>query len=993
MCCLGMGEVANGQESVTQSTSPASMNWYQINTKNFKVLYPLGFDQEAQRVANTLEHIREPAAATLNITPTKISVILHSQSAISNGFVTLAPRRSEFYAMPPQNYNFTGTNEWLTLLSAHEYRHMVQFQKSKTGFNKLVYLFFGQLAGAGMSFVAVPQWFWEGDAVATETAFTASGRGRIPEFDLLFRTNFLEGRNFNYHKQYLRSYKHNVPDHYVLGYHMVSYLRKKTGNPDIWSDITKRAWSVPFVPFTFSNAIKKETGMHVTDLYKETANELKRDWTAQQKGLELTPFEKVNKRSSKTYTNYSYPQPLANGSVVALKSGIGDFTQWVTISPEGKEYKLFVPGPINDAGMLSASGNKLVWNEYRLDPRWQTRSYSIVKGYRFEAKKKSNHIRKILPFVSHVGKNDVKHKGKLDVIAKHARYGAATISPDGLKVATVQTDNAYNSNLVVLDYNSGVVLKKIENNENHLITMPRWSNDGKQIVFIELINSGKVISRYDEQSGMVETLFDAGEENVGHPVLFNNILFYNSPWSGIDNVYALDVINHTRFQVTSSKYGAYNPSVSLDGKTIWYNEQTRDGLDIVKIPFNPADWKAIEEVKKIPSLFADVLAEQEGLPSLMESIATTIHPTKRYHRVSGMINPHSWGVYTTSSFNTLDLGVSSKDILSTTAIDLGYRFDVTERTGFWRAGVSYQGMYPIVDFQLTYGNRSDKEDYFQGTTLKTIKFEWEETQLETGLRIPLITTHSKYSSSLSTGNFIGLTTVNNFKNDLDGGGRFVNDSGDQYLFRNYVDNGQLVYNHFNFNMTHLLKRSRRDILSKWGQTLQLDYYSTPYSISDFNGAQFTALGTIYFPGLFKHHSLWVYSAFQHSLINNRLIGTRPDNYLFRNLAPSPRGHSISRFQDYYMVAVNYTFPILYPDLAFGPVLNIQRIRGNAFADYGYGKSTLFGFDREYTSVGGEVKFDFNFMRLLQQFNLGIRYSYRIELKSPAFELIIGNIGL
>lgn len=955
------------QEAVSAETSPASMNWYQINTDHFKLLYPLGFEREAQRVANTLEHIREPEAASLGVKPKKISIVLHSQSAVSNGFVTLAPRRSEFFAMPPQNYNFIGNNEWLTLLSSHEYRHIVQFQKSLTGFNKAIHLLFGQLAQAGMAFVAVPQWFWEGDAVAVETAFTNSGRGRIPEFDLLLRTNFLENRNFNYHKQYLRSYKHNVPDHYVLGYHMVSHLRNKTGNPNVWADITQRAWKVPFIPFAFSNAIKKETGMHVNDLYKDMAKEIKQDWEAQLEDLSFTKFSTINKRTSSAYTDYSYPQPISNGGAVVLKSGIGDFSQLVTVTKEGKEHKAFVPGPVNDAGMLSAAGNKVVWNEYRLDPRWQTRSYSIIKGFDITAK-------------------------KTKVIARHARYGAAALSPDGKKVATVVTDDNYNNNLVVIDYESGQVVRKVENPDNHFISMPRWSNDGKQIVFLQLIGNQKKVAVVNEQFGDLTTLFEAGDENVGHPILHNNFLIYNSPASGIDNIYAMDISAQRHYQVTSSKYGAYNPSVSADGSTIWYNEQTRNGLDIVTIPFDPSTWKAKEMIQEVPSLFAEMLSEQEGQPALMESVPNTAYPTKRYHRGSGMINPHSWGVYTTSSFNTLDLGITSKDVLSTTVIDMGYRFDVTEQTGLWRANVSYQGMYPVLDFQMTYGQRSGNEDYVQGGTLKTINFDWEETQIESGLRIPLNLTHSKYSTRLSIGNSIGITKVNNFKNDLDGGGRFIDDSGDRFLFRTYADNGQLIFNHFSFDVFNLMKRSRRDIVSKWGQTLELDYYSTPYPAGDFTGAQFSAFASTYFPGLMKHHSLWFYGSYQHALINNRLVGSRPDNYLFRNLAPSPRGHSISRFQDYYMVAANYTFPIIYPDIALGPVLNIQRVRGNAFADYGFGQSTLFGFDRTYSSVGGELKVDFNFMRLLQQFNLGVRYAYPIETQSPTIELIIGNIG-
>ncbi len=192
------------QESSVSATNPASLKWYQLNTPNFRLLYPQGFDVQAQRMANTLESIREPEAKTIGSLPKKISVVLQSQSALSNAFVSITPRRAEFYAMPPQDYNFIGNNDWLSLLAAHEYRHIAQFQHATRGFNKLFKYAFGYNVLAGMSYVAAPQWFWEGDAVATETAFTSTGRGRIPNFDLVFRTNLQEGRSFNYHKQYLR---------------------------------------------------------------------------------------------------------------------------------------------------------------------------------------------------------------------------------------------------------------------------------------------------------------------------------------------------------------------------------------------------------------------------------------------------------------------------------------------------------------------------------------------------------------------------------------------------------------------------------------------------------------------------------------------------------------------------------------------------------------------------------------------------------------------
>lgn len=174
--CLCWSSVAQ----TVLDNNPTGLKWKQINTSHFRVLFPSGFDQPAQRVANTLEHIYEPESRSLGKTPRRISVILQNQSSISNAFVSMIPRRSEFYTMPAQDYNFIGTNDWLDLLSAHEYRHVVQYRHAIRGINRLIYYVFGPTTLVGMSHTAVPQWFWEGDAVATETAFTPSGRGKLP---------------------------------------------------------------------------------------------------------------------------------------------------------------------------------------------------------------------------------------------------------------------------------------------------------------------------------------------------------------------------------------------------------------------------------------------------------------------------------------------------------------------------------------------------------------------------------------------------------------------------------------------------------------------------------------------------------------------------------------------------------------------------------------------------------------------------------------------
>ncbi len=131
--------------------------------------------------------------------------------------------------------------------------------------------------------------------------FTESGRGRIPRFGLVFKSNLLEGRTFNYNKQHLRSFKHYIPDHYVLGYHMVGHLRKRTGDADIWGQVTGRSWSFPFLPFAFSNAIKNKSGLYVTGLYRDMAASLKKEWQDEIDRLSLTKFETVQQSGAEKH--------------------------------------------------------------------------------------------------------------------------------------------------------------------------------------------------------------------------------------------------------------------------------------------------------------------------------------------------------------------------------------------------------------------------------------------------------------------------------------------------------------------------------------------------------------------------------------------------------------------------------------------------------------------------------------------------------------------
>ncbi|WP_185152755.1 hypothetical protein, partial [Fulvivirga aurantia] len=966
-------------QEVLDNNAP-SVKWRQVNTPDFRVIFPEGFEVEAQRVANTLQTIHEPQKLG-DKAPKKISIILRNRNAISNGFVTLGPRRSEFFTMPSQNNQFLGTNEWLDLLTVHEYRHIAQFQHSKTGFNKLFYYLFGENTQAGMAFTAVPPWFWEGDATLIETLNTPSGRGRIPEFSRVFKTNLLEKKKYNYNKQHLRSFKDFVPDHYRLGYHFVTHLRRRTDDPDIWDKVTQNAYGLPFVPFTFSNALKKHTDSYLVDNYNLMMEDFRQEWSSQLEGLEPTPFDKITRRGTDAFTDYSFPQVLEDGSIVAFKDGIGDVGQLVRLDKNGNEIEKFITGVMNNTAMLSSSGYTVVWNEYHFDPRWRAETFSVIKSYNFQTK-------------------------ELRTITSKSRYAGAAISPDGSKIVTTETTIDQQHSLIVVDAVTGNELKRFSNPDNVFYSMPRWSENGNDIVVLTTDDSGRGVLKVNYASESQEQLLEAGNENIGYPVLHDSYVYYNSAYNGIDNIYALNVESGERFQVTRSTYGAYNPQISA-GKLI-YNEHTADGLDVVETVLNKDQWVTLSDVEDRGIKYYEPLIEQEGHGDILSKVPDEKYPVKKYSRLGHMLNIHSWGPFATTDINRAQIGIFSKDVLSTTAMDLGYTYDVEEETGFATAGLSYQGFYPIFDVDVSYGDRKEESG--------SLEYRWSETSVETAARIPLVFTNSKFFRQMEVSNGIGVRKISDFRNNIDQSGRLrpttnpgrlitETDTVEVPLYvvdSDVLSNGDLVFNHFQWSYYSLMKTSKRDIRSRWGFSTNFEQLKT--ISGDFDGSLTAINASIFLPGIFKHHSVLLQTGTQW----RKQTGDQ-DLYSFRNRIFRPRGYSYFTDKRFTTVRGNYSLPIWYPDIALGPILNVQRIKANLFLDYGVDQVEIF-FNRQdnnnvfgtrplqstYTSFGAEVTFDINIMRFSPLIEVGARYVYNratdFEPAGSQIEFIIGNIS-
>ncbi|WP_019986871.1 hypothetical protein [Rudanella lutea] len=942
--------------------TPARLRWYRIRTPHFSVLYPEGFEKPAQRTAHRLEGIYEPVSATLDKRPRRLPLLLQNQTTVSNGFVTLTPRRSEFFTTPPQDPFLLGTYDWLDLLTVHEYRHVVQFEKALQGFGKAAYYLFGNNALA-LATLGVPDWFSEGDAVGVETALSGSGRGRIPNFDMGFRANLLAGRRFSYNKAVAGSFRDNVPDHYVLGYLLTTNLRRENG-ADGWSRVLNEYYHRFPWPFSFSGSVKKVTGSRVDNLYKRTLTDLTETWTKQQEGLKLTPATPLPVRPEKrVFTNYQNPQYVSDSTLLALKTGLGDIAQLVLLRRNGTEKKAFTLGLYNDPDMLSVNAGRAVWVEFRYHPRWGQKVWSELRSLDLTT-------------------------GRQTRLTSQTRYTAVALSPDGFSIAAVEHTADYKTRLLVLDAETGRVKQTLPNPFDYFYLHPRWTDDSKAIIAVALRDGRKTIQRIDPVTGQRTDLLPELNRNISHPQPWGPYVLYNSPQSGIDNIYAVDTRNGRTYQVTSRPLGAYHAAISPDGKHLAFHDFSADGHRVQEMPLAPERWTPATEVNdRTVRYFGPLVAQEPGVGQARVALSDSAplpapFPASRFRRLPHALNIYGWGPIFSSTGQELTLGIDSRDLLATTQLSTGFLYNQAERTGAFFANASYQGLFPVFDLSFQTGRNQTSVYVDRRLPLDSLRSDtWNYNQFSAGIRLPFQLTQTKYRQSLTLSAQYNLIQVSGY--DLPA--RPLNEVG-----------GGRVLNALNYGLTYqrLLKQNKRDVAPPWGQALSLTWRTTPFG-GALRAEQISAQGNLFFPGLIKHHSLRLRGGYQQQF---------QDTYRFSPATFYPRGQLYTSFDKLWVGGAEYRFPVADTHWNIGRLAYIQRIKAAGFYDAAQGdvqvavvnqNGQLLRFEnrrRNLATVGADLSFVFNVLRFRLPFEVGARATYALNTGEFQIEPLVLDIG-
>lgn len=902
---------------------PASLRWWKIETPHFDVIYPDSMAAEAQRAASLLERAYVPLGKTLNRAPDRIPVVLNNQSAISNALVSWAPRRSEWFALPPGGLDEFGPVDWFSLLAVHEGRHIVQERAVRDGWVGLLSRAFGQGTTA---FVAgslyFPAWFWEGDAVGTETALSNAGRGRQPSFGNRIRTLRLNGERYPYYAAWNGSYRTFYPDWYQLGYVLTTHVKRVYG-ADAWRKAIASASRWPIPPLAISHGLKKATGKSLTQLHRDAIHELDLLWRAQVAGLDTTAMTPRSPPHA-DYHGWRLPQYAADGSIIAEYWDMSSVPSLVRLK-DGKQETLVRQFPTRGEQQFDVVGEKVVWSELEVDPRFVQRGYLTLRVL------------------------DLRTR-QVHRLTHNGRHYSAVLSPDARKVAAVRFTESGATFLDIIDSESGATLQSLPNPDDHFLTTPAWSPDGSSLYVVALDRQrgrGNALVRVTLEGAATDTVIPFRQDAIVRPVVRGDWVFYGSPSSGIDNIEATNLKSGARFQVTSRRYAARGATVSADGRRLLFQDYGADGYDIGEMSVDSSNFRPVESVPRRDVAYYAPLLEQEDVVAAQEPLPPTAWKVVPYGGLERVLSFHSLSLAPSGDGHNQGLVLQSRNVLNTFATSVGAIANVAEHTGSLELGASYGAHFPIVDGALRYGTRASVTDL----DTARVRYHWSERSAQVGIRLPYVHLRGLTTERLSASASMGYTWVD----------------GKTFNSRFSNNNGSFVPMTYTLAGSRFVESATRDILPR-GASASVVYRHTPFE-GDYQGHQLSVQGALFLPGFVRHHGI---------VLEAEREEQRRVNYLFSSLYSVSRGYDAFTAERFERAGVTYAFPLFYPDFALGPFAYFRRVQGAAYYDYAYAARRDNSVHLLLRSFGGEITTDLSPIQLRTTMRVGLRMNYRID---------------
>lgn len=664
-----------------------------IATAHFVIYFHQGEDAMAARLAGIAEETWTRLAATFETTPpARTRVVLADDSELANGAATPVPYDIVVVTAtwPGGAESIGNEDDWLRLVFAHEFTHIVHLDRSR-GWARVVRDLFGRHVIAFPN-LFLPEWQIEGLATYEESAATGAGRLHAGDFRAIVGEAARAGRlePLDRVNGGLTDWPGGNAEYaYGLGFH--AYLAERYGSDSLarLADATAGR-----VPYTASPVFRRVYGKSLGDLWREyessERSEAARGEPVESRAIRLTHhgFDLAGPR---------FAPPACPTCPARIVYSLRTPHAFPTINAVDLDGSHDAPLARRFLGSTSAATARTIYFDQQ-ELRRETGLYGDLYALDRES-------------------------GRVTALTRESRLLDPDLSPDGRTLAAVHDHDGQrdlvlvrlpNPNSQIPNPNSEIpnpdVLAAAPETQ---FNAPRWSPDGRAIA-VERHVSGRrsEVVIVDVTTRAIQVVASAPRARFVTPAWRPGgraIVVSGAPDDRPFNLVEIE-IDADRApirarQLTHTTGGATWPDVSSDGSTIVFVSQTAGGFDLFTIPYPESAGGVGQGLSPVPqdSAPASSGARQDLSPGLQQSAAAPSHVYSPWPT----LRPTSWSPIVTGDANQLRVGAATggSDVLGYHAYALSATWLATHPAGAptpnaatpdWAVSYAYDRWRPVL---------------------------------------------------------------------------------------------------------------------------------------------------------------------------------------------------------------------------------------------------------------------------------------------------------
>jgi hypothetical protein len=610
------------------------LDWQVVETEHFRILYHQGLEGAAARTAQIAEAAYDPITKLYGYHPDdRVRIVLKDYDDYANGAAFFYHDTIEIWTTAlDHDFDLRGTSDWLRNVITHEFTHIISLGTARKGSQRVpaLYLqYFGYqreenrpdiligypdaIASYPIMSTVVPMWLAEGAA-----QYMAEGAHQDrwdANRDMVLRAQVLAGEQLPFDQMGIFG-KHGFGNEYVYdhGYGLVRYIAETYGEQKI-AELYRAASA--WRSLEIDGAFDKVLGKSVDELYDEWVVSMRAGYEAQVASLgELNEGELV---SDLGFSNLR-PQLSPDGKKLAYlstrKRQYGPHMLVVRdLETEEDEVVAF---PVAASTVdWSADGQKLLFSRIDRADKYGSRQADIYE-YDFTVDE-PGFLHDMIWALPAMVAATAPETPRIKQLTHGLRALYPTYSPDGEWIAFVKNKGS-NNNLGMMRADGSDLRYLTDFQDGTQVYTPRFSPDGKRLVFsisrqgqrdiamVDLVGvavqAGNRVTAAEPKASVVqEGLASEGTEVLAAEKVsllgssFKGVIatpgtdrdpvwsadgkqvVFSSDYSGIFNVYALDLGTQTLRQITNVIGGAFNPTVGSTGE-IFFASYTAKGFEI-----------------------------------------------------------------------------------------------------------------------------------------------------------------------------------------------------------------------------------------------------------------------------------------------------------------------------------------------------------------------------------------------------------------------------